>query len=124
MTENAAVIKIIAQHTKDYNELSVKYKRLYERYRLLERDYTVTAEDYTSLHSRCKKTRGENKKLKVLLQVAKKEIQAQRIDFAKDLKDLPYKFKEAELKNGAIIKSPQVLYTDWFNILKKYEAKE
>ena len=42
-------------------------------------------------------------------------------DFVKKLEDLPYRIYEIELNSGTKVMKLQVLYSDWFNLLKEYK---
>lgn len=95
MTDNAAVVKIIANHTREYNELDRLYKKLGVKHLTLMEVHKTTLEKMAKLESQhhdlradhiivveravtvkqlYTKLKGENKKLKVLLEVATKEI--------------------------------------------------
>ena len=94
MSDNEAVIKIIAQHTREYHELDLLYKRLGVKHlTLLEvhketvakmgelesfhhdlrEVHTVTVERAATIRLLYTQLKGENKKLKVLLEVATQE---------------------------------------------------
>jgi len=95
MTDNSAVVKIIAKHTREYNELDILYKKLGTRHLTLlqvhkktlekmaqlesqhhdlKEQHTIVVERFTTMKLLYTQSKGENKKLKVLLQVATKEI--------------------------------------------------
>ena len=61
MSDNSAVVKIIAQHAREYNELSTKYTDSVSR----ERDVSNAYADLKILYDHVRK---ENKRLKILLE--------------------------------------------------------
>ena len=69
--ENRATVKVVRQQLHELTDLRMKYKGL--------------AEDFSDLRIMNSQLRGENKKYKVLLQVATKEVAKLRKEFLKDL---------------------------------------
>ena len=75
MSDNSAVVKIIAQHAREYNDLDTLYKKLGVKYITSVSRERDLSNAFAELNILTKQLKGENKKLRVLLQVAKKEIE-------------------------------------------------
>ena len=133
MTDNEAVIKIIAKHTREYNELDILYKKLGARHLTLlqvhkktlekmaqlesqhhdlKEQHTIVVERFTTMKLLYTQSKGENKKLKVLLQVATKEMQTQRGKFLHDWKGLQH-----------LCRDDDESWEYWLKIYKKWEGK-
>ena len=111
MTENSAIVKIVANHTREMEELR-------EKYDLLGKKHLTMTESFVDLKIFNKQLRGENKKFRVLLQVAKKEIQNQRVEI---LKTIDYIMKEIEFHTE---NPDSELMDEVSEEYKKWEAKE
>ena len=76
--ENRGTVKVVRQQLHEINDLRIKYKAVASRYRDL-------TEAYANLKILNTQFLGENKKYKVLLQVATKEIANLKKEFLEDI---------------------------------------
>ena len=76
--QNRGTVKVVRQQLHEITELNRKYTDIASKYRDLLNRFA----DMNILYTQSK---GENKKLKVLLEVATKEIQTQRKEIVEDL---------------------------------------
>ena len=60
MSDNSAIVKIIAKHTKEYNLLNSDYKQL-------SITYLKVLDEKTNVDAKCSVLRKQNKDLRVLL---------------------------------------------------------
>ena len=67
MSDNSAVVKIIAKHTKEYNELSVKFKTLMKV-------HTKTVNDFADKSLAYAELKRDNKMLRESLDQAEREL--------------------------------------------------
>ena len=65
--DNGAVVKIIAQHTRDYNELDTLYKKLGAK-------HVVLINKFVDMKILCGNLKAENKEWKRLLDEAQERI--------------------------------------------------
>ena len=73
MTDNNAVIKIVAKHTKEYNELNEKYVKLGRKVLWKNKIYAEVLDEKTTVDALCTKLRKDNAELRKLNGEAKKE---------------------------------------------------
>ena len=101
--QNRGTVKVVRQQLHEINDLRMKYNRLAS-------EHITLAEDFASLRMMNTQLRGENKRYKVLLQVATKEIVKLKTEIVNDLKDW--------------LKSPHRLIerSELFKLLRKWEA--
>ena len=81
--ENRGTVKVVRQQLHEINDLRIKYKDVASKYKGL-------AEDFSDLRIMNSQLRGENKKYKVLLQVATKEIASMKKDIVEDLRQIDF----------------------------------
>ena len=97
--ENRGTVKVVRQQLHEINDLRIKYTDIASKYRDL-------TEAYANLKILNTQFLGENKKYKVLLQVATKEIQGLKKEIVEDLNELRQPFSYELL-----------------NLIRKWEAK-
>ena len=65
---DSAIIKIVANHTREYNELDTTYKKLGVKHLSLLRNHKDLVENFTDLKILCANLTAENKALRKLLE--------------------------------------------------------
>ena len=65
---NGAIIKIVSQHTKEYNELDTTYKKLGVKHLSLLREHKDLVEQFVDIKILCANLQSENKALRKLLE--------------------------------------------------------